>query len=151
MNTPEPSACNLQSAADLPVHDVLGVGVVILSEGRDTGGAYASYLATCPQGAGAPPHRHDGADEAFFILEGEFELLCGAQVRRAGAGDHVQIPRGVVHAFTGLSATPARLLGICTPAGHEAFFRDAAALAAAGGLTPPAVADLCRRHHIELA
>jgi mannose-6-phosphate isomerase-like protein (cupin superfamily) len=74
------SVGKIQSMASLPVHSVLGVDVIILSGGADTGGAFSSYHATCGKGAGAPPHLHRDADEAFLILEGEFDLLCGDQV-----------------------------------------------------------------------
>ncbi|WP_078814209.1 cupin domain-containing protein [Prosthecobacter debontii] len=145
-----PAACLISSWADLPAHNVLGVEVAILTGGAETQGAMASYHARCVPGAGAPPHLHRDADEAFFVLEGEFEILCGEETRKAVPGDHVFIPRGVVHAFKGVSEQPARLLGMCTPAGHENFFRDAADLAASGEMNPDSITALCERHHIEL-
>ncbi|HEY1084999.1 MAG TPA: cupin domain-containing protein [Prosthecobacter sp.] len=140
----------ISSVEGLPLHSVLGVDVRILAGAEETGGAYASYHARCAKGAGAPPHRHENADEAFFVLEGEFDILCGDRWRRARSGDHVFIPRGLVHGFTGASEASATLLGMCTPAGHEDFFRDAAALAASGQMQAEAVMALCARHHIEL-
>lgn len=145
-----PSGYYFHSLSGLPVHSVLGVDVRILADGSQTGGAYANYHARCTRGAGAPPHRHDGSDESFFVIEGEFEILCGTERLLAKAGDYIFIPRGMVHGFTGVSECPAALLGTGTPAGHEAFFREAAALAASGDMQPEKVAALCQRHGIEL-
>jgi quercetin dioxygenase-like cupin family protein len=134
-----------------PVHHVLGVAVEVLSEGAETGGVSAAYQVTCAPGAGAPPHRHAAQDEAFFALAGEFDLLVGDTVHRLQPGDFIFVPRGEAHAFTYAGTTgEGRLLGFCTPAGHEAFFREAGAMAAAGPFDPTAAAALCARHGIEL-
>jgi quercetin dioxygenase-like cupin family protein len=49
--------------------------------------------------ASHPPyqHRHD-AEEAFYVLEGEAEYRFGGKTIKAGPGDVVFIPSGVLHA-----------------------------------------------------
>lgn len=134
-----------------PVHRVLGVAVEILAEGAATGGVSAAYHVTCAPGTGAPPHRHAAQDEAFYALEGEFDLLIGDTTHRLQPGDFIFVPRGETHAFTYAGANgEGRLLGVCTPAGHEDFFREAGELAAAGPFGPAEAAALCARHGIEL-
>jgi uncharacterized cupin superfamily protein len=35
---------------------------------------------------GAPEHIHHREDEAFYILEGEFEIECGGEVFKSASG-----------------------------------------------------------------
>jgi mannose-6-phosphate isomerase-like protein (cupin superfamily) len=87
---------------------------------EETGGEYSLYETTAPPQIGAPPHIHHRETEAFYVLEGEFEFLKGERTVRAGVGEFVRVPRGVVHGFTNVGDEPARLLGIVTPGGmHE--------------------------------
>jgi quercetin dioxygenase-like cupin family protein len=129
---------------------VFGVGVQVLAGAAQTGGAYAAYLATCPTGVGAPPHRHAAQDEAFLVLEGEFDLMLGEEVHRLKAGDFAAAPRGLLHAFTGAGPGASRLAIFSTPAGHEAFFEDCAAALEAGTFSPETGREICERHGIEL-
>ena len=48
-----------------------------------TGGAYALFEAATPPGAGPPPHVHHREDEAFYVLEGEYEFLVDGNIVRA--------------------------------------------------------------------
>lgn len=149
MNTTIPSL-HLQrhgTAASVPV---FGVDVQILVNGNQTGGASATYLASCVPGAGAPPHRHAGEDESFYVLEGSFDILCGETMQRVGPGDFVFIPRGTAHHFQCTGPQPGRLLGICQPAGHEEFFVDCAAAVANGTFSPEVGQAICVKHGIEL-
>ena len=87
---------------------------------------------------GAPPHIHHQETEAFYVLEGTFEFVRDEGTVRAGAGDYVHIPRGVVHGFTNVGVAPARLLGIVTPGGlHEHLIAGLGEPAQAATLPPP--------------
>ena len=66
------------------------------------------------------PHRHDYASELFYILGGAFDLLAGANVITARAGDLLVIPPGTVHAFAAHRGYTAEALVIATP-GIERF------------------------------
>ncbi len=99
---------------------LLGMLVTFKAVSEETGGEYSLYEQTVPPQLGAPPHIHHRETEAFYVLEGEFEFLKGDQAVRAGAGEFVHVPRGVVHAFTNVGTMPARFLAIVTPGGlHE--------------------------------
>lgn len=76
-----------------------------------------------PTNAGPPPHQHPW-DEAYFILEGEVEFQVGTHCERVRAGDFLYAPSNTVHAFRGLSQTPARMLVFDAPAHAEAFFNE---------------------------
>jgi uncharacterized cupin superfamily protein len=74
-----------------------------------------------PPGGGPPPHRHD-FEEMFTLLEGELEFTFRGEKSIVRAGSTVNIPANAPHAFKNASATNARMLCMCTPAGQEEFF-----------------------------
>ena len=129
---------------------MFGTRVDILLRGEDTGGAYCTYEVTVDPQQGPPPHVHDHEDEAFYILDGTFEVLSGDQVTTLEAGSYVFLPRHVPHAFKNVGETTGRLLGTATPAGHERFFEDADALHHSGTFSPETAVALCRRHGMEM-
>jgi mannose-6-phosphate isomerase-like protein (cupin superfamily) len=74
-------------------------------------------------GAGAPPNRHAGDEEAFRILSGSYEFSVDGEVRVVGPGDWVPIPTGAPHHFRNIGAGEASMLILNWPGHqHEAFF-----------------------------
>lgn len=99
---------------------LLGMLITFKAVAEETGGEYSLYEETVPPQLGAPPHIHHRETEAFYVLEGEFEFIKGERTVRAGTGEFVHVPRGVVHGFTNVGEEPARFLAIVTPGGlHE--------------------------------
>jgi glyoxylate utilization-related uncharacterized protein len=74
-----------------------------------------------PPGGGPPPHRHD-FEEMFTVLEGEVEIVFRGETVVASSGETVNIPANAPHGFRNASASPARLLCMCTPPDQEEFF-----------------------------
>ncbi len=96
------------------------------------------FELTVPPQLGAPPHIHHRETEAFYVLEGEVEFLKGEHAVRAGIGEFVFVPRGVVHGFTNVGEEPARIMGIVTPGGlHEKLLASLGEPAKAETLPPP--------------
>jgi quercetin dioxygenase-like cupin family protein len=91
---------------------------------EDTGGMYALTDSVVPPQGEAPLHVHDREDEAFWVLEGELEILVGEDMFRASAGSFVHLPKGVRHAYKNVSTGPARFLTLRVPAGLEKFFEE---------------------------
>lgn len=92
----------------------------------ETGGSYCVVEARTAPGAGAPPNSHPGEQEAFYVLEGQFEFMIDGATRRAGPGDFVSIPDGALHAFTAVGDGPGRVLIVNAPGRvHDAFFTEA--------------------------
>ncbi len=90
---------------------------------EDVMGKYCLVEALVPPGAGAPPNHHAGETEAFFILDGQVAFRVGEREFVAGAGDHVPVPDGAVHAFQVIGDVPARMLILNAPGNmHDAFF-----------------------------
>ena len=63
----------------------------------------------------APPHVHHGSDEAFYVLDGEIEVLDGAERRILAAGELAVIPAGTVHTFANRGPGQTRILVVMTP------------------------------------
>ena len=56
------------------VLEVLGELITIKAAGQDTGGAYTVIQEASPPQGGPPLHLHHWEDEAFYVLEGEYEI-----------------------------------------------------------------------------
>ena len=78
-----------------------------------------------PAGYAAPRHIHHAVDETFFILEGQFLVMCGEQSWQAGPGSLAFLPRDVPHGFSVSDDGPGRTLLILAPGGFDEFVRDA--------------------------
>jgi quercetin dioxygenase-like cupin family protein len=117
--------------------DVLGEAITLLVSGEQTNGAFAVLTGTSPPGGGTPLHQHQDEDEALYVLEGEYDIQCGAQTVRAGPGAFVFAPRDIPHKLTNVSAGPSSHLGIVSPAGFERFFEEISQLP-----RPPAVEQI---------
>lgn len=103
----------------------------------DTGGAYTLIEIEAAPGGGPPPHTHANEDEAFYVLDGTFELLIGDRVVSAAPGAYAFVPRGTIHRFRCAGDRPGRLLVLFTPGGIEGFFREAGLPALGDGPPPP--------------
>jgi mannose-6-phosphate isomerase-like protein (cupin superfamily) len=114
-------------------------GLTVKASGDETGGAAGVLEATSAPGFAAPAHVHHEADEMFYVLDGEFEILVGEQRVRAQAGSFVRVPRGTVHSPQVVGDRPGKVLIIFVPGGAERAFDEFAALAAeVGGPLDPA-------------
>ncbi len=65
---------------------VLGELVTQKVPSQRTGGAYSLFEVTTQPNGGPPPHVQHREDEAFYVLEGEYEFLSGEEALRVGAG-----------------------------------------------------------------
>ena len=105
---------------------------------EDTDGAFFLFEDAMGQGKTTPLHRHPGADETTYVLEGEILVHVDGDERRLGAGGMSFVPRGTPHAFLVVSPT-ARLLTLQTPGIGQAFYR---------GASEPTTADTSDRFDI---
>lgn len=87
-----------------------------------TNGSLGVVEATVPPGSGPIAHAHTKADEAFYILSGELEILDGARRFMAGTGDFIFVPRGIRHRFKNTGTRATRMLFMLTPGGEERVF-----------------------------
>ena len=97
---------------------------MIYTTSKETGGQYAVVESIVQPGGGPPPHLHHREDELFYILEGTFSMVLGAESFTAHAGESLFLPRGVIHTFKNIGDAPGRLLTVAIPAGFDAFFAE---------------------------
>jgi mannose-6-phosphate isomerase-like protein (cupin superfamily) len=128
--------------------NVLGVQVAIQISGRDTAGDFAQYESLVQPGGGPPPHIHLREDETFYVLEGEFDIVCGEETIQAKPGDYAYAPKGALHTFKNTGTTPGRILTTSCPAGHELFFEEIDQLSQNGPLSMEEIVAVCERHHM---
>jgi mannose-6-phosphate isomerase-like protein (cupin superfamily) len=86
------------SSAD--TYYLLGILLRFLVREPDAGYCLVEGLAA------PPPNRHPADDEAFYVIDGEFEFLVGERKIVAGPGDFVKVRKGEVHAFKNIGNAP---------------------------------------------
>lgn len=129
--------------------NVVGDRVRILADGVATGGQAAIFEDITAPGMGPPLHRHQRDDEFFFVIDGTVKFSVDGREFVAAAGGFAFAPRGSVHTFRNVGATPSRMLVACTPAGLERAFREADQLAREGRASPETLAAAFGRIGVE--
>jgi oxalate decarboxylase/phosphoglucose isomerase-like protein (cupin superfamily) len=138
-----------------------------LKVGDEQSTSWSVFEADVPPGFDVGAHLHHRAEELFYILDGELDLLAfepcirttgdwqawesktGAKVVRGGPGSMMFVPAGCPHAFANPGSTPARMLFQVAPPGHEHYLEELAELLAQPGPPDPAaIAELRARHDI---
>lgn len=120
------------SDGDLRHIALAGDVYTVLLSGEQTAGQYSLIDMRVPPGGGPPPHRHD-FEEMFTLVEGQIQFTFRGEDVVVHAGETVNIPANAPHFFRNVSAAPARMLCMCTPAGQEEYF-----LRVANPVTDPA-------------
>jgi quercetin dioxygenase-like cupin family protein len=122
-----------------------------LVTGEESGGAYFAMEALVPPGGGPPPHIHRNEDETFYVVEGQCSIRLEDEVVKAGAGDFVNVPRGMVHCFRNEGTSPMRMILTFTPAGMERFFEETLERALDPTQPPPDNIDKVVARYVEAA
>lgn len=146
---------------------VIGGSGMTLKVGAGQSSRWSVFEAEVQPGFDVGAHVHGEAEELFYVLSGELDLLAfeprvrtaggwqrwesssGGTVVRGGAGSLMYVPAGCPHAFANPGSGPARMLFLTAPAGHEDYIGELAALLGRDGPPDPeAIAGLRARHDI---
>ncbi len=138
-----------------------------LKVGAAESAAWSAFEAEVAPGFDVGAHLHRQAEEVFYVLDGELDLLAfqpvstaggdwrtwrsetGATVFRGGPGSFMFVPAGCPHAFSNPGAETARMLFLVSPAGHETYLQELTDLLSASGPPDQAeIAALRARHDI---
>lgn len=103
---------------------VVGDRYTLLVVGEQSRGAFALFDFMILPNHGPPPHVHHREDEAFHVLEGEFEFTVAGRRQRLGPGETLYGPRGIPHAFRNVGPAPGRMIAVAAPAGLDDFFAE---------------------------
>jgi oxalate decarboxylase/phosphoglucose isomerase-like protein (cupin superfamily) len=128
---------------------------------------WSVFETTVSPGFDVGAHLHTEAEEFFYLLDGELDLLAfhprmqtagdwsdwespsGVKVTRGGPGSAMYVPAGCPHAFANPGPAPARMLFLVSPAGHEHYLHELAELIGQPGPPDQAeIAALRARHDI---
>jgi quercetin dioxygenase-like cupin family protein len=77
-----------------------------------------------PHFPGPPAHQHGLFEHAWYVLDGNLNVLIDGQTSVIGKGGFVFIPKRTIHAFSNESDTVTKLLVIDTPGGFENYYED---------------------------
>lgn len=116
---------------------------IVLVTGAETGERLAIIETVEVQGAEPPLHCHRWEDETLYVLEGELEVFCAGTWTHTPPGAVAVLPRGAEHSFAVLTET-ARVLTMFSPAGFEAWYRQADATTPWNGNLDQVVATAAR-------
>jgi mannose-6-phosphate isomerase-like protein (cupin superfamily) len=84
--------------------------------GKDTAGSWSMFEARWSLNGGPPLHVHQGEDEWFYVMEGEYVAQVGDERFTLTAGDSLLAPRGVPHTYAHLGEGQGRMLIAYQPA-----------------------------------
>lgn len=150
-------------------HKIVGGGLdVNVKIGENHTHRSSTFVIGLAPGYDVGAHVHAEAEEIFYVLEGQLDLMAfeptvrtegnwqawesaaGDKVVRGGPGSMLFVPPGCPHAFTNPGPVPARILFQAAPAGHERYFEELVELLRRPGPPDKAkIIELRRRHDIE--
>lgn len=115
------------------------------------GSSNSVFEVMVPPGFDVGAHVHQRAEEFFYVIEGELDVMAfepvkriedgwkdwespaGDRVVRAGAGSCMFVPPGCPHAFTNPTDKPTRMLFQSSPSpDHERYFEEIVEIFSAG-------------------
>ena len=129
--------------------DLGGFQMTIKATAEQTSGAFTLLEAEEPAGFGPPLHIHREADEAFYVLEGEYVIFIAGRETLCPAGSFIFIPAGIEHGFR-VGRVASRKLNLYTPAAMVGYFDDVAAAVKAGNLDDDALSEIARRYGMDV-
>jgi mannose-6-phosphate isomerase-like protein (cupin superfamily) len=105
----------------------MGAFSMSLKAGDDERSRSFSLLeASEPPDFGPPLHIHHNAAEAFYVLEGEYQIFIEDDRFLCPAGSFIYVPAGLVHGFR-VGSSPSRKLNLYVPAAMIGYFDELAA------------------------
>src|SRR5262245_18070080 len=124
------------AASDTGESITLGqIQIRYLRDGASAGQMGAFELVVPPQSNVPPPHSHAHSEEYLYVLDGRMRYWVDGEVKDLNAGESAFTPKGSVHAFSNRFSETCRALIVLSPDIGAQYFRDIAAVLAAGG--PP--------------
>ena len=129
--------------------DLGNFAMVLKADAQDTGAAFSLLEAAEPAGFGPPMHVHRDADEAFYILSGEYVIFLEDREQSCPAGSFIYIPAGIRHGFR-VGNIPSRKLNLYTPAAMVGYFDDLSASISAGDSDPARLDEIAIRYGMEV-
>lgn len=129
--------------------DLGGFRMSVKATGETTNGSFSLLEADEPPNFGPPLHIHHDADEAFYVLSGEYVIFVEGRYFTCPAGSFIFIPKGICHGFR-VGSVPSRKLNFYSPAAMVGYFDDLSAALKSDTASDEAVGEIARRHAMEV-
>jgi mannose-6-phosphate isomerase-like protein (cupin superfamily) len=129
--------------------DLGAFGVTVKASRDETDGVVSLLEAEEPAGFGPPLHIHHDAAEAFYVLEGEYDMFLDEREVSCPAGSFIYIPAGMPHGFR-VGPAPSRKLNFYFPAAMIGYFDELSAAVRKGEVDESQLAGVARRHSMEI-
>ncbi len=124
--------------------NVVGDQMTCKVASEQTEETYAVIEELSPPQGGTPLHVHRATDEVFYVVEGEYQVVCGDNKFNAPQGTLFAVPKSSPHSLRNISAVASRVLVTLIPGGFEKFFEEA------NGVTDPEqLVEIAKRHDVE--
>lgn len=104
-----------------------GTKITVKVSNEDSEGRYTLFEMVHPPNVGPALHIHPNAPEAYYVLEGKYNIRSGKQeedLYLAKKGDFVFIPKGIEHRYQ--SGPAGGKVLVISPAGLEKYFAEVA-------------------------
>lgn len=121
-----------------------GTQISVKISKEDSDGKYTMFEMAHPPNVGPALHIHPHAAEAYYVLEGEYQVRCGKELYVGKRGDFIFIPKGIEHNY---QSGPAggRVL-VISPAGLEKYFEEVAKILDAGPIAWESEQQIAKRY-----
>lgn len=116
-----------------PQIDFRGTKMTVKIAGDQQNTGYSLIEMIHPPNIGPALHIHPTGAEAFYVLNGRYQIDCGTDTYQAVPGDFVFIPTGTSHKYQS-GADGGKVL-VLSPSGLEQYFSEVAKKLAVGPLT----------------
>lgn len=97
--------------------------VTIIASPKTSSSHFAMGTQVLRAGTAIPLHRHEHADEAFFVHQGGGVGVVGERRSALAEGDALFVPRGVWHGFSAENED-LEVVWVIAPPGLDDFFRE---------------------------
>lgn len=129
--------------------DMGNFAMSLKADGALTNGTFSLLEATEPANFGPPLHVHTNAAEAFYVLEGSYNVFIEEKAYECPAGSFIFIPAGLTHGFR-VGSVAGRKLNLYAPAAMVGYFDELSAALGAGDADADALAEIATRYGMDI-
>jgi mannose-6-phosphate isomerase-like protein (cupin superfamily) len=129
--------------------DLGGFSMTVKASEATTSAMFSLLEADEPPHFGPPLHIHTGIAEAFYVLEGEYNIFIGDSKTRCPAGSFIFIPPDTEHGFQ-VGDVPSRKLNFYLPAAMVGYFDELSSAIRGDVAEPELLSQIATRYAMEV-
>jgi len=129
--------------------DLGAFSMSVKATGDDTGGLFTLLEADEPPDFGPPMHIHQDCGEAFYVLQGEYNIFIRDEEFRCPSGSFIFIPQDTPHGFR-VGNVPSKKLNLYLPAAMMGYFDELSSAIAEGKADDERLGQIALRNGVEV-